>query len=113
MTFIDNNTMSHDINFGGVGNCDTPCGLSPQTGGKFIILRNVRRKAHAKKMLPASNFIRFYSLLNFSYFSFSSSAFCKYSLSFFQHIRNLLIHWHRNMVLLAHADHLIYEPIDL
>lgn len=49
MTFIDNNTMSHDINFGGVGNCDTPCGLSTQTGGKFIILRNVRRKAHAKK----------------------------------------------------------------
>ena len=49
MTFIDNNTMSHDINFGGVGNRNTPCGLSTQTGGKFIILRNVRRKAHAKK----------------------------------------------------------------
>lgn len=48
MTFIDNNTMSHDINFGGVGNRNTPCGLSTQTGGKFIILRNVRRKAHAK-----------------------------------------------------------------
>lgn len=49
MTFIDSNTMSHDINFGGVGNRNTPCGLSTQTGGKFIILRNVRRKAHAKK----------------------------------------------------------------
>ena len=49
MTFIDNNTMSHDINFGALGNRNTPCGLSTQTGGKFIILRNVRRKAHAKK----------------------------------------------------------------
>ena len=49
MTFIDNNTMSHDINFGGVGNRNTPCGLSTQTGGKFIILRNVRRQAHAAK----------------------------------------------------------------
>lgn len=117
MTFIDNNTMSHDINFRERQQCDTPCGLSPQTGGKFIILRNVRRKA-TQKMLPAKLICtqQFYTILfafEFQLFSFSSSAFCKYSLSFFQHIRNLLIHWHRNMVLLAHADHLIYEPIDL
>ena len=67
MTFIDNNTMSHDINFGGVGNRNTPCGLSTQTGGKFIILRNVRRKAHNKKtagktILPAE-MVSFYFTL--------------------------------------------------
>ena len=83
MTFIDNNTMSHDINFGGVGNCNTPCGLSTQTGGKFIILRNVRRKAHAKKMLPAKLICtqQFYTIL----FAF------EFQLFFFQLIRLLQV----------------------
>ncbi len=37
-----------------VGNY-APCGLSPQTDGMSVILRNVRRKAHIKKRIVREN----------------------------------------------------------